>query len=963
MVNKITDYPRGSEWRKWDLHVHTPESLYHGYGNGRNGTDAWESFIQDLESLPPDFAVLGINDYLFIDGYRRLKDEKEKNGRLKNISLLLPVIEFRISKFAGSRSKLSRVNYHVIFSPDIAPDIIQQHFLTALPIHYQLSPKGEAYKNEWQALATKESLAELGKKIKSSAPKDKLKDYGDDLSEGFNNINFDEKEIVKILEGSHYFKGKYLTAIGKTEWADIKWNDQTIAEKKTLINNVDLVFISSYSVEEYNKSRTSLRDSKVNSLLLDCSDSHFYSDSTEKDRIGRCFNWIKADPTFQGLKQIIYEPEDRIRVQEEKPDVKKSYYVIDKVRFVDNSGDNLFSSEYIELNPNLNAIVGGKSTGKSLLLYHTAKAIDINEVNERVQLAPVPDYSGLEQNPLFNFEVVWKDGTKVSLKTEQETKRKILYIPQNYLNKLSEDYVQTRKALNDFVFNIILQDEEIKNYFMGKKQEVKECQSDVTTFINELFQLKENIFQEKQGIRDMGDEEGIKKYLEELKTKVDELKETSGLTDKQIERIKELNEAKATSNGKLLSIGKDRQVVDALFERILGKLGEISQTVAKEQSYLIDEALKKDIATRFEWVEQYKAQIKTELEEIKGKLSKSEVLCGTEIKDVEDKLKPLLEKIKLQRVLKQLIDKIKVEEDKSGKIFLSKRNLEIKERSFNDLQTQILKCSQDLFGLYKDLQSNLKKGESQLGDIALNIRILFKGDDFNKNYIEDYLNKTDLKRLLSVKGDEEFEYLYEEDKHLNMVEQIFKGIMNKGVSTIKNKGQQDSVLKLFDDYYEIGFFITYKGDSLNKMSPGKRGYVLLKLLIHLSKEEYPILLDQPEGDLDNRSVYYELVSFIKEKKRQRQIIIVTHNPNLVVGADAEEIIVANQSGQEVDKDNKQFRFEYVSGALENTFNNPTEKAILYQKGIREHVCEILEGGEEAFHKREQKYNLAEHYTR
>src|SRR5713226_2228283 len=135
--------------------------------------------------------------------------------------------------------------------------------------------------------------------------------------------------------------------------------------------------------------------------------------------------------------------------------------------------------------------------------------------------------------------------------------------------------------------------------------------------------------------------------------------------------------------------------------------------------------------------------------------------------------------------------------------------------------------------------------------------------------------------------------------------------------------------------------------------------VLLQVLVNLSDEEWPILLDQPEDDLDNRSVYEDLVRFLKEKKTKRQIIIVTHNPNLVVGADAEETVVANQSGQEINRENKKFKFEYVSGSLENSFELEPgkETAILLQKGIRQHVCEILEGGKEAFLKREQKYDF------
>jgi hypothetical protein len=100
-----------------------------------------------------------------------------------------------------------------------------------------------------------------------------------------------------------------------------------------------------------------------------------------------------------------------------------------------------------------------------------------------------------------------------------------------------------------------------------------------------------------------------------------------------------------------------------------------------------------------------------------------------------------------------------------------------------------------------------------------------------------------------------------------------------------------------------------------------------------------------------------LNNFIKRKKLDRQIIIVSHNANLVVSTDSEEVIVANQRGENKGGENAKYRFEYVTGALENKFEDATQTGILYKKGIRNHVCEVLEGGEEAFKKREQKYAL------
>ena len=104
---------RGSEWRIWDLHVHTPFSLEHNYKCSPD-KDIWEKYIDALEHLPDDIKVLGINDYLFIDGYRKILDYKEQ-GRLQNIDLILPVVEFRLSKFCGNE-KFKRINYHIIFS-------------------------------------------------------------------------------------------------------------------------------------------------------------------------------------------------------------------------------------------------------------------------------------------------------------------------------------------------------------------------------------------------------------------------------------------------------------------------------------------------------------------------------------------------------------------------------------------------------------------------------------------------------------------------------------------------------------------------------------------------------------------------------------------------------------------------------------------------------------------------------
>ena len=105
--------------------------------------------------------------------------------------------------------------------------------------------------------------------------------------------------------------------------------------------------------------------------------------------------------------------------------------------------------------------------------------------------------------------------------------------------------------------------------------------------------------------------------------------------------------------------------------------------------------------------------------------------------------------------------------------------------------------------------------------------------------------------------------------------------------------------------------------------------------------------------MDNRTIFNSLNEFVKSKKIQRQILLATHNANLVVSTDAEHVIVANQNGQNKGKSNEKYQFEYILGALENTFKIPNNLGILKQMGIREHVCDILEGGAAAFQYRKK----------
>ena len=137
----------------------------------------------------------------------------------------------------------------------------------------------------------------------------------------------------------------------------------------------------------------------------------------------------------------------------------------------------------------------------------------------------------------------------------------------------------------------------------------------------------------------------------------------------------------------------------------------------------------------------------------------------------------------------------------------------------------------------------------------------------------------------------------------------------------------------FENYFSLSTEILFKGISIDKLSMGQKGTILLKLF--LAEGDYPLILDQPEESLDNKFIYGELVRAFREAKKKRQILIATNNANLVVNTDAEQIIVAEFDNNKI---------SYKLGALEDL-------------NIRKDIIPILEGGKVAFKKREEKYGI------
>lgn len=153
----------------------------------------------------------------------------------------------------------------------------------------------------------------------------------------------------------------------------------------------------------------------------------------------------------------------------------------------------------------------------------------------------------------------------------------------------------------------------------------------------------------------------------------------------------------------------------------------------------------------------------------------------------------------------------------------------------------------------------------------------------------------------------------------------------------QDNGTLNSIIKIIpEDSINIKLVEEFGEIDINEGSPGQKSAAILAFI--LSTGENPLIIDQPEDDLDNSLIYKLIVKSIRKIKNKRQIIIVTHNPNIPVLGDAEGIIILER-----DKNGK-------IGLRENK-----KAGCLEEKTIREGICAIMEGGESAFKKREEKY--------
>jgi hypothetical protein len=279
--------------------------------------------------------------------------------------------------------------------------------------------------------------------------------------------------------------------------------------------------------------------------------------------------------------------------------------------------------------------------------------------------------------------------------------------------------------------------------------------------------------------------------------------------------------------------------------------------------------------------------------------------------------------------------------------------------AYGDAFNSIVEEQQELIELYRPLEANLKAQPGEVSKLAFTVRRIADVGTWAKNGEEllDLRTKGPFKGkgTLEAIANELLRPAWEQGSSLEVAtamatfrSELEQEIVDRApVDRSDKEGFASWARRISDWLYDtshvkVSYSLRYAGVEIEQLSPGTRGIVLLLLYVALDLDDArPLIIDQPEENLDPKSIYEELVQSFRLAKKRRQIIIVTHNANLVVNTDADQVIIATCGPH---RPGLLPELSYESGGLENS-------------AIRKQVCEILEGGEKAFRERAKRLRI------
>jgi ABC-type lipoprotein export system ATPase subunit len=1004
------NWPKGSQWRKWDLHVHTPAS-YGFVGD-------WNQFIIQLGNA--DCEVIGVNDYFSVAGYKevlhRLNDPgaaaegnkpyREALEKLKSRTLL-PVVECRMNNVVLHKKAKSgpRINFHLIFSPDADPDDIET-FIKNLKV------KGGSIAGRYN-----------------------------DSEFLLNQVSVNFTDTCRELRGDKNFEGRFLIWIPYDEYGGIDGINPTTDTlfKEGLVYEADILGSSNKAQADF----FLWKDDKFTNVqyrqwfgkrkpCIKGSDSHNVNDELgklkdENSQPTDKYCWIKADPTFNGLQQIINEPKDRVyvgRIPPKMEEVRRNstrYLSQIHIRKADGveTEDIWFDCE-VPLNFSMIAIIGNKGSGKSALADILALAGNTHCDTKHFSFLTKDRFCERNGKLAKQFEVAsrWEDGreTVISLnaKPDLNNVELVKYIPQTYLEKVCTETEPGQKSefqreLRKVIFSHISDADRLDTESLDELIEYKteELQDQLNAYRQEASHLNSELIR----LEAKSTENYTAQLDAKLKMKQKEMEahaankpatveQPNSLTEEQkaaykkiVDRLEEERTTLSDLETKITNHQAQQKTLAehiALAKKLDGKLNnfEANYTRLKQETEADFKKLSIDVNTlvtlkidkttltknRDALIAQ-KSKIDSDLSEnVENSLTNQKTACLARIKALQDKLdapnkqyQKYKEMLKAWEQQKQLIegdankaDTLKYYE---AQLKYIKEQLPDEISRVKERRLAIARSIHQSIAAIRDVYEELFTPVQQLIEGSVIIKEGFKltfdssiiERTFQRDFFDNYINQgvagsfcgKEKGTALMEERRADYDFNKKEDA-IAFVEIIIAYLQKdmrsaqQGKMSIASQLRKHVELKqLYDylwsfQYLEPEYSLKLDGKDLSCLSPGERGTLLLVFYLLVDKSNKPIIVDQPEENLDSQTVYRLLIPVIKDVKKRRQIIMVTHSPNIAVVCDAEQVIHAS-----IDRTNNN-KVIYTMGSIES-------------EEINKNLVDVLEGTRPAFDNRDSKY--------
>jgi hypothetical protein len=984
---------RGSEWRRWEPHIHAPGTVLNDqFGGG----DPWKNYLTALEGLTPKVEAIAVTDYYVTDTYEEVLRLRSV-GRLPHVQLIFPNIEVRLDVAARS----GFVNLHLLVSPEDPDHLVEvRRILTRL----QFNAHGDRFD------CTREELIRLGQRADPT-----IRDARAALAHGATQFKVNFAQLREVLSESDWAKKNILIAVAGG--ADDGTSGVRQAADRTLRQEIEkfshVIFASSQAQREFWLGQRAVGVDELRARYSGCKPCLHGSDAHDQWAAGQPtddrFSWIKGALTFDALRQACIDPGDRAYVGTEPPHRAMPSQVISQVEITHASWA---ATPTIPLNQGLVAIVGARGSGKTALTDVIAAGCDaITWAASKADEKFSPSFLVRARTLVGNAEVTltWGGGDTVTRALDgHDAGGPLTYARARYL---SQQFVEELCSPRGASEGLIQEMERV--IFEAHPEDQREGTTNFAELLgSQTMRFQQSRQREAESIASISERIAEELEKESLVTALNlQVAQKRNLiagynsdlsklvikgTPEQATRHAELSQAAQALNFKIQRVGNRRRMFLAMQDEARNMRATKAPEMLRElqarypvsgldavqwdQFLLVYKGdVDKALSGYIVWAEQEIASINglpppagdpntpliaksqdlsnAKLATIKAEIARLErlIIADTEIRNQYAALSARI--AQENNALKTLDTHLT---DAQNAATRRKALQTEREAAYGRVFDAIISEQNVLEALYMPLMTRLTNSSGTLRKLSFSVSRVVDANSWAA-FAEDEL--IDCRKSGSFYGrgsltglaNSELKPRWETGSALEIqtamadfINKYSKELVKHAPYVPTQKQEFREWLKHFaqwlfsTDHIAVRYEMAYDGVDVRKLSPGTRGIVLLLLYLALDDaDDRPLIIDQPEENLDPKSVFDELVSLFITAKKKRQVIMVTHNANLVINTDADQIIIAGAGSHPT---GGLPPITYVAGGLEDA-------------NIRKEVCNILEGGEEAFRERARRLRV------